>query len=342
MGNKIASWHSVVVGILGGTLIGCSDGGGRAAGENAATATGAVQIALSTTSGIASYRLRNAVFQIVGPEVRTVSSEASPDDEFVSAMLVAGSYQITLSDGWRLERSTPSGIESVSATLLSEPTRPVVIAGGTSTTLRYQFRTGGGSVELGHGVLNVGIQVIEDAGTCDTAVGCSTCPSTSITCGDTCATTCAGHLRVRALIDGRSQLVVQRDRVWWSHFDFVAPGLHEGAQEPTELWIQTGASPEAHVLWCPAWPTGCNTCDGDCGQLQTQISSELLVNLTPALPSAGQLVTANLEITEGRGRTFIAQRPDASNDYTLILEFDDDAPLGSTHYEVGLTFSFAP
>jgi hypothetical protein len=67
---------------------------------------------------------------------------------------------------------------------------------------------------------------------------------------------------VRAFIDGRSQLVVRGDRVYWHHLDFAAPGrwqdpdTQRAYDEPTYL---------NGVAWYPVWPDQSDRENRDCG-----------------------------------------------------------------------------
>src|SRR5438552_2685510 len=49
---------------------------------------------------------------------------------------------------------------------------------------------------------------------------------------------------VRALIDGRSQLILKGFTARWHHFDWAAPGVHGGQYEPTTI---------DGIAWHPNW-----------------------------------------------------------------------------------------
>ena len=69
---------------------------------------GELTMTLAATSPLAGvdYRLRNAVFEIRGPEDQDVSSEDYPvDNPTISVQLASGDYQVTLRDGWTMEYS---------------------------------------------------------------------------------------------------------------------------------------------------------------------------------------------------------------------------------------------
>ncbi len=61
--------------------------------------------------------------------------------------------------------------------------------------------------------------------------------------------------RFEALIDGRSQLIIDGTTLQWAHFDFAAPGRHEGANEPTIITaVQNSDVILDKVEWIPDWP----------------------------------------------------------------------------------------
>jgi hypothetical protein len=48
-----------------------------------------------------------------------------------------------------------------------------------------------------------------------------------------------------------------------------------------------------------------------------------------------------LGVVQARGSVVIVQQPDESNGYTLIIEFDDNAPGGPDWYEINLVYATA-
>jgi len=135
------------------------------------------------------------------------------------------------------------------------------------------------------------------------------------------------ELTVRAFIDGRSRLVVQEDRAYWHHLDFAAPGrwldpdTHQAHDEPTYL---------NGLDWYPVWPNEPDRENRDCGCDSSATSG------IPPLASQDQ--TATLGIEQARGRVTIVQQPEAGNDYTLTVEFDDNDWGGADWYEVTLLY----
>ncbi len=128
-------------------------------------------------------------------------------------------------------------------------------------------------------------------------------------------------LRVRAYVDGRSDLLLRGSSVQWHHFDWAAPGLWGGANEPTYL---------NSMPWTPVWPSpGENVhCNCDSG----------LSPPVPTLPSRDQ--TVMLMVLRGRtpGGAVIKEQPTAANGYTLRVAFDDAAG-GAFFHEIGLTYA---
>lgn len=124
----------------------------------------------------------------------------------------------------------------------------------------------------------------------------------------------AASLTVRAQIDGRSQLVIKPNGLYWHHLLYARPGLHADPGYPTTL---NGYS------WFPSWPDNVATSPADSAPL----------DVTATFSANGVALTQDA----GRGPVTIIQQPSAQNDYTLILDFDDVAPDGPDFYEVTLT-----
>ena len=126
-------------------------------------------------------------------------------------------------------------------------------------------------------------------------------------------------LKIRAYIDGISQLVLKGSNVTWQHISAAAPGRHGSSNEPTYLNA---------LEWYPTWldiPTAENI---DCN-----CDSSTLADLNPALPGQQKFV---LKVLQARGSAYISQQPGSWNDYTLTIVFDDWAPNGPAWYEVEL------
>ena len=142
--------------------------------------------------------------------------------------------------------------------------------------------------------------------------------------------TCGCPIRIEADIDGRSQLILRGNTAQWHHIDFAAPGRLE---DPSfcgrpQLYLPTVIN---DVEWYPVWPDvpspenrGCD-CDSD-----------IYDDIVPAIPNSDR--TPVLNVIQGRYRTQIVQAPSSTNDYTTIIEFDDNPYSCSSLYVVELSF----
>ena len=130
-------------------------------------------------------------------------------------------------------------------------------------------------------------------------------------------------LKVRAYIDGRSELIIQGDVLYWHHLDFDAPGRweHGEIQFPTYL---------NETTWQPLWPDIPDATNDFC-----HCNSSTTVGI-PSLTRTDQKV--ELEMIQGRGRIAIIQQPQEDNGFTLILELDDDDLEGADWYELSLNY----
>jgi hypothetical protein len=136
------------------------------------------------------------------------------------------------------------------------------------------------------------------------------------------ATFATFQLQVQALVDGRSQLVIQDGSVRWRHFSFAAPGRSGFLLDPTSL---------DGMLWFPTWPDLPTTENRDCNCMssETQLPTPL-----PRLPS-----TATVTATMSRRDPIIAQQAAESNGYTLIVELSDEDFGGAGNQTVEITVS---
>lgn len=127
-------------------------------------------------------------------------------------------------------------------------------------------------------------------------------------------------LDLRARIDGISYLVVQGSMLRWYHEAAVAPGR----ALPAATYING-------VQWEPIWPDVPDSQNVDCKCYSSSYQEiPFILNASPV----------NMEIVQARGQVTIAQQPDQSNDYALIVRFDDLLPPntdGDEWYEIKLT-----
>jgi hypothetical protein len=126
-------------------------------------------------------------------------------------------------------------------------------------------------------------------------------------------------IRISAWIDGRSQLTLQGNTAQWHHFDANAPGREGGVTEPTVI---------NGITWFPVWPGD----PGDPLNHDCDCDSDTFNGVNPPLPSEDMTVV--LREIEVRQEVSIIQQPSAGNDYTLIIEFNDNEPGGADWYTV--------
>jgi len=162
-----------------GGLSACSGSGGH---EGESKALGQIGLPLTTqgASGV-TYRLRHATFVVQNqyydygygeagaggtnsnPGTVVVSSETNPNASTISLSLEEGYYYVRLLPGWNMEKATPSGAQSVEATLLSGENQWVYISRQNTSYAEYSFGIGGREIWL-NGKLNIAIDVQEAAG----------------------------------------------------------------------------------------------------------------------------------------------------------------------------------
>lgn len=181
--------NGVAVAVLVGSLgwwAGCG-----AEGPSPSSAAGAgsedlgrVSLALVTTVGDRTYRLRNAYVFISGPQYLTLSDPDGSQTE-LSATLPTGSYAAALYQG-TLERDDGSGnFLPVIATQTSSYWVAFTIFNGATSTIAFQFQTDGVIVTIGAGQLKVRVAVDELPAVCTPFTGdCGEgnwCPPTTLT-----------------------------------------------------------------------------------------------------------------------------------------------------------------
>jgi hypothetical protein len=136
----------------------------------------------------------------------------------------------------------------------------------------------------------------------------------------------APTLKVRAFVDGRSRLVIRGDKVYWHHMDFAAPGRHIDAEVPQPTYLN-------NVRWMPNWPDMPDLENRNCACGSSSYAG------APIL--AGHDQSVYLAVSQGRDKVAVLQNPAAINDYTLIVEFDDNEQPGPAWYEVNLIYAGA-
>ena len=123
--------------------------------------------------------------------------------------------------------------------------------------------------------------------------------------------------KVDAYIDGRDLLYIKDNTMQWKHLSYQAVGKWNGHNEPTKIssWLE-GTPDMVNVEWYPDWPQG--TYNGK--------FSSVFTGLSPVLPSEDMTVTIINQTT--RVYISIFQQPTLANDYTLILDFNDNTAGG--------------
>jgi hypothetical protein len=132
------------------------------------------------------------------------------------------------------------------------------------------------------------------------------------------------YIRIGASVDGRDRLIIQANTMQWHHFDYAAVGRAGGSNIPTIIEAPGGAG-----AWLPTWPSP------PPAEIRFEAFSSVFHGLSPALPAE----PSHWYVTKwfGRGEVRIVEQPSASNAFKLIVEFDDNEPLGGTFYMVELS-----
>jgi hypothetical protein len=177
--RRVLTGLFLTTGVCIAGLVGCSGSGGR---DGESPALGAINLPLTTqgASGV-TYRLRNATFVVQNPYyyeensaagaggtpgnsgVVVVSSETDPNASTISLSLEEGYYIVQLQPGWRMEKASSSGAQTVEATLLSGSNQWVYVSRQSTSWAQYSFGIGGREIWL-NGKLNIGIDVQEQPG----------------------------------------------------------------------------------------------------------------------------------------------------------------------------------
>lgn len=178
--NRLLAMGAVLA--LASISTGCNESseGKGAAAEDAASGKMAMPLRAYGSSG-AEYRLRNAEFGIWGYNYdgcwgtggaagypggcdnyqATVSSEDYLEEDTIVLDLLRGDYEISLNDGWQLERTLDGETEVVDAVLLNGNYQWVWVEPYSTTWVSFQF--GVGDEELWfNGQVNLSIDVYED------------------------------------------------------------------------------------------------------------------------------------------------------------------------------------
>lgn len=142
-------------------------------------------------------------------------------------------------------------------------------------------------------------------------------------------------LDIGAVIDGRDQLIIQGNTLQWHHFDWAAVGRHWGANAPTTISTALNGIPLMDQMnWIPQWPSL------PPHEIRYEAFSSTFSLSGPAITQGYTLVA--LDILQARLDVNLIQLPTAANDYTTILEFNDNKRPSDSFYEARLTFATIP
>ena len=211
------------------------------------------------------------------------------------------------------------------------------ISGGVTATITGQTISNG-SATYGGGIDNAGTLSVTSSTIADNSAGsgggidnAGTLTVSSSTIADNAAVGSGTvTLDVSAYIDGRDELIIQGNTLQWDHFDFAAPGRLDGVNYPTIITTTLNGSTQMNgVDWIPTWPLP------PPDPIRFPAMSSVFTGLTPAIPDTTDVA---LTVITARYSLTIAQLPTASNDFTTLLEFNDDPPAGAAWYEGLLTF----
>ena len=137
-------------------------------------------------------------------------------------------------------------------------------------------------------------------------------------------------IEIEALIDGRDLLIIDDDTLQWQHLDFAAVGRHEGRNEPTAISTTLdGVTVMERVEWFPEWSAP------PPDEIRREEFSSIFSGLIPALPPSDFSVSLN--VIEARNAITIAEFPSEENDFSIIVDFNDNPIGGSTTYIAELT-----
>ena len=126
-------------------------------------------------------------------------------------------------------------------------------------------------------------------------------------------------LRIRALIDGPTQLTLGVEGIRWYHSDWTAvPGRHEGRNEPTYL---------NNDVWYPDWPEL-----GENRGYEAFSSYYNGLDIAPFLSAP----TISLQLSLARDSVSISRQYASGNLFTT-LNFDDLSFFGSDYYDLTIS-----
>lgn len=126
-------------------------------------------------------------------------------------------------------------------------------------------------------------------------------------------------LNIRAFIDGKDQIIIKDSTVQWQHYKYAAPGRLSHQNLPTYL---------NGMEWHPVWA------DIPDDENRQECFSSVFTELSIVLPHIEHNYSINK--LNARGNVFIVQQPKETNNFTLVIEFNDSVPVGAEWYEVSI------
>jgi hypothetical protein len=131
---------------------------------------------------------------------------------------------------------------------------------------------------------------------------------------------------IQAYVGGRSELMIRGSTLQWHHLKGTAPGLERqfwnpGSEANAPTLIESfasnlTASAGPVISWVPTgWPARLGN------GTHPESYSSVFDGLTPVLPLARGCM--RVEKLWGDGKVSVVQHPDASNDFTAVVRFDD-------------------
>lgn len=125
--------------------VGC----GSAAGDE--VEVGTLSVSLSTTSPLnVEYRVRDALFELRGPEDLDIDSEDYLDDPIINELLAAGTYTATLQSGWRIQYSMDGQTYTdIPAELTSANPLVITVTTDQTTPVLFQFEVDERLIDFG-------------------------------------------------------------------------------------------------------------------------------------------------------------------------------------------------
>jgi hypothetical protein len=153
----------------------------------------------------------------------------------------------------------------------------------------------------------------------------------------TAANAAGAILEIQAFIGGRDRLLIRSNTLQWLHYEKAAVGRWQGNNEPTIISTTLGAQTVmSNAAWVPTWP------EPPPAEIRYPANSSVFTALTPILPAAENQPITLIPIT-APALVNIVEYPSASNNFALLVEFNDTYLLGAAFwYHISLSFGSVP